>query len=458
MKIETYKSRIPDSPLFKAKPLITGHLRGSKPMGLHNGITQKENHEICRTDKLSRSLNQNNNVSSRKPQRAGKQDRYTIPIIVPSDYALQPYDQQTKWYIFFRFRKTPNGKLQAVCKKVDINTFKGRAKVKRAEAIRKEYEVSLRDGKNPFGEDEKVEAPINENEFAYLQTKPIPEALEIIFKLQDSTWSKKTISTYLSSRRIFEKFLLEKGWSKRTVYDFNKSMAKTYSDWLMATGYDLTTHHNHMRMGGTFFGYMVEREIIEINPFMKIKRIRDGSGGHLPFNGAQIKKIMDYCKVSYKPAVLFTEFTLETLMRSAELRKMKISDIDFEKGVIAIVNNKRAGKQTKDKQSRWIEISKELLQKMKKHCAGHPPDFLVFGKGFMPCDYNGWRSDISKEYTEILRGLKFGPEYTLYSLRHTGAASMAGSGINMYKLMQVLGHSSFDVTEKYLRGISMYMK
>lgn len=423
-------SQVPLSPQESETPTPATVLTYSDMLTIHKGDTQKK-------------------------RRAGKWDIFTIPIIVPSDYAQQPYDQQTKdWYIFFRYRRGKGEKMTPVFKRGDLNSYRGRAKVKRAEQLRKAFEMELGNGLNPFAKVKVDEIP--DNEFGYIKAKSLPEALEIIFKMEEPGWSKKTISTYKSSRKIFETFLQSKDWHKRTVADFNKSMAKSYSDWLLPK-YDLTTHNNHIAMAGTFFGYMVEREILEINPFARIKKKRDGAGGHLPFNASQIKTIKDYCSKSYPTALLFTEFTLETLMRSAELRKLRISDIDFDKGIIEIVNNKRSGRTTKDKQTRRIEISKPLLQKMKKHCAGNPKEFLVFGKGFLPCGHNGWKTDISKEYTEILRGLGFGPAFTLYSLRHTGTASKAGEGVSIYKLMQILGHSSIDVTEVYLRGLGMYL-
>lgn len=438
MTLESKKTGIPDSPLLFIKPYVARLLENSETMSIHKEHTHK-------------------------PLRAGRLDRYTIPIIVPSDYAQQPLNNQTRnWYILFRYRRIPGEKMRKVQKKIDLNSYHGRAKVKRAEQLRKAYEMWLRDGGNPFAEEIKVEeAP--DNEFGYIKSLTIPKALDLIFKLEEPGWRDKTASTYKSSRRVLEKFMRAKGWLKRTVAEFNKSMAKTYSDWLLAKKYDLTTHNNHMRMAGTFFGFMVEREVIDINPFARIKKKRDGDGGHLPFNGSQVKEIKEHCRKNYPAALLFTEFTLETLMRSAELRKMQIMDIDFDKGVIAVVNNKRSGRMTKDKQSRWIEISKEMLHKLKKHCADYPHDYLVFGRGFKPCSFEdhtrrGWLADISRDYTDILRKLNFGPEFTLYSLRHTGAASKAGEGLSIYKLMQILGHSSLDVTEKYLRGLGMYMQ
>ena len=42
------------------------------------------------------------------------------------------------------------------------------------------------------------------------------------------------------------------------------------------------------------------------------------------------------------------------------------------------------------------------------------------------------------------------PEFTVHTLRHTFATRMLESGVDIYTLKELLGHSSVSVTEGYL--------
>ncbi len=381
-------------------------------------------------------------------KRASRVDLYSTPIIVPGNYKEQPLDNQTKnWYIMFRYRKDPGKKMHVIAKRVDLNYFTGKEKIKRAEYLRNMFERALHSGVNPF--DEEI------NEFDHYKTKPVIKAIVEIFIVEENAWSKKTISTYNSSLRVFETFIKSKMWSRITIPNFTKSMAKSYSDWLLMKKYDITTHNNHLRMAGTFFGFFVDRDVIDFNPFSKVKKKRDGDGGHLPFSDQQMKTIKEHCRKNYPAAYLFTLFAEDSLLRSGELRKLQVGDIDFTHSRVRIVNNKRAGMSTKDKETRHVEISESVLAKMKEHVKDYPADYLVFGKGFMPYASNGWRTDISKEYTTILRQLKLGAEFSLYSWRHTGAHSKFIEGWNPYRLMNQLGHNNWETTRKYLRKLGV---
>jgi integrase len=61
-----------------------------------------------------------------------------------------------------------------------------------------------------------------------------------------------------------------------------------------------------------------------------------------------------------------------------------------------------------------------------------------------------------RAHARILKDLRFGKGYTLYSWKHTGAIAVAKSGRVGVKELQIqLRHHSLDQTDQYLRQMGV---
>lgn len=390
-------------------------------------------------------------VVTLKKKRAHRFDRFSEPVIVPSDYKSQPLRNQTKdWYILFRYRPEPGERMKVIKKSIDLNYYTGGAKIRRAEHIRKVFHKALKQGFNPL-EDRIADEQDPENVFSYLGNLAVRNAFASVFTDECPKWSYDTVKSYLSSANRFMAFLHEKKWEKKTIKEFNKSMAKSYSDWLIGSGYDITTHNNHLRYAGTFFGYLVERDVIEVNPFSRIKKKRDAAGGKMPFSPDQLSELR---KSLDRPALLFLDFAIDSLLRSGELERLKIEDIRFESNEVAVLNNASTGRITKDRQNRYVLIKPEIMKRMKSLCEDHSKESFVFGSGFLPTEKKQKRDHLSRSFTELIRDAGFEKGYSLYSCRHTG--TIIKWKIDKWgaeELMNQLGHNDFGTTQKYLKDV-----
>ena len=137
-----------------------------------------------------------------------------------------------------------------------------------------------------------------------------------------------------------------------------------------------------------------------------------------------------------------------TGVRKGELLALRVKDIDFEKRLIFI-----RGVTSKSKKSRYIPLHSNLesslksyLNQRKTHC--FTSEYLIVStkedKGLSTHGLKFWVSKYVK-----LSGVKF----HAHQFRHTFACSMAKNNADITSIMRVLGHSTFKMTERYLRSI-----
>ncbi len=128
-------------------------------------------------------------------------------------------------------------------------------------------------------------------------------------------------------------------------------------------------------------------------------------------------------------------------LRSQELIKLKISDIDFERKTIHI-------RQSKYKKDRIVPLSDYMAKGLKKYLAvEHPDTWLFNGK-----EPNGRYSPrgLSWVMRTALKNTGIQKKVNLHSLRHSYATHLLEEGVNIVTIKQLLGHATIQTTMIYL--------
>jgi len=128
-------------------------------------------------------------------------------------------------------------------------------------------------------------------------------------------------------------------------------------------------------------------------------------------------------------------------LRSQELIKLRISDIDFERKTIHI-------RQSKYKKDRIVPLSDFMAKGIKKYLAIENPNTWLFnGK-----EINGSYSPkgLSWVMREALKKTSIQKHVNLHSLRHSYATHLLEDGINIVIIKQLLGHATIATTMIYL--------
>lgn len=128
-------------------------------------------------------------------------------------------------------------------------------------------------------------------------------------------------------------------------------------------------------------------------------------------------------------------------LRISELRKLELTDVDFNRKSIHI-------RQSKCKKDRYVPISDMLVRGLKRYIQEFKPIFYLFnGKvaGMPMCSTN-----IRHILRRALEKSKIEKRGTIHSLRHSYATHLIEDGIDLFTLKNQLGHSDIKHTMKYI--------
>src|SRR6266566_4035270 len=141
------------------------------------------------------------------------------------------------------------------------------------------------------------------------------------------------------------------------------------------------------------------------------------------------------------------EFFYRTAMREQEVMHVSWSDIDFERSVVTVRENKRFGWKPKAYKGRYISIPSSLLSllKVRKKKADASCGLVFPTTGCKPkqnfldeCKAIAERAGLNKE------------DFYLHKFRATRATRLLQGGMDIKSVQQMLGHNDLESTMRYL--------
>ena len=132
---------------------------------------------------------------------------------------------------------------------------------------------------------------------------------------------------------------------------------------------------------------------------------------------------------------------LDCGVRISEALTLTLDRIDFDNLLLTV--NGKGGKQ------RLVPFSFELRRILWKHCQALPwRDGLVFAT---KRGTELGRRDVLRDLKRLCRKLGFeAPRRSLHAIRHSFAANYIRQGGSQFHLMKILGHTSLEMTRKYV--------
>lgn len=196
----------------------------------------------------------------------------------------------------------------------------------------------------------------------------------------------------------------------------------------------------------SIFDTAIDNDLCYKNPVKSIKyqHISDSTQKHV-YNREDADKVIEYAK---KHSRIDIVIMLETGIRRSELLGLQWDDIDFNNNTIHI---QRAVVQTKGKiiidkpktlsSDRFIPISTDFIEYINSF---YNDNIYVIGtdKPKSPSTY-------AKQFKEFMKKMKNEtgiPILTPHELRHTYGTLLRESGVDIYTIQKVMGHSDISVT------------
>lgn len=271
-------------------------------------------------------------------------------------------------------------------------------------------------------------------------------------------WAKQWLKTMKSGsvKEHTYKFTYESNVRKYLIPFFGKAKLKDikqidiqrYFNTVSNGGKPLakSTLDKHKMILKSIFDSAIDNDIVYKNPVKSISypHFADTKTKNV-YTKEQATKVKEYCedKKYYDIFVM-----LETGIRRSELLGLEWSDIDFSKKYIHIQRGvtQTTGKivigDTKTKGSnRYIPISEKMVEIF---CNIKNGNIFVFGTD-KPTSPNSYSKSFAKKMKEISTAISV-PELTPHELRHTYGTILRESGVDIYTIQKVMGHSDISVT------------
>jgi integrase len=219
--------------------------------------------------------------------------------------------------------------------------------------------------------------------------------------------SYKQIETFLSAKRTEAS-----AWTARRCYIALSSAFETARKW----------------------GYIRE------NIFRQIKRPEPPEQRPLFLTKQQFNQLLDGVDDKDFRELIITG--VSTGLRLGELVNLEWEHVDLIRRIIDVVNTTEHV--TKNKKSRSIPLSEQMhrllaLRKERSVCR------YVFHRNLRK--YND--EYVSKQFKKFVRKAKLNDKIHFHTLRHTFASWLVQSGVSLYEVQRLLGHSNISTTMVY---------
>ena len=240
-------------------------------------------------------------------------------------------------------------------------------------------------------------------------------------------YSKKTISTYKHFLKI------------------NKDIANKYKAYLIDLGYQNKTSSLNLSTLRSFYNYLIEIRVLEINYFLNIH------------NPKVVKKLPNFLKESEVKTILnnnqeediyiirnefIIEFLYATGLRVSELVSLKVNDLNSD-GTIKVL-----GKGSKERIVFYNAMDKNLLNKY----LDIRLDFVKENNPYLIPGMKG-KALSTRRVEELVKGYaeakNIKSKITPHTLRHSYATSLLNNEADIRSVGELLGHSSLSTTQIY---------
>ncbi|MDX2061779.1 MAG: site-specific integrase [Bacteroidia bacterium] len=275
-------------------------------------------------------------------------------------------------------------------------------------------------------------------------------ALAAALEVQRLSVRPRSAHSFTYAATKFLDYLEAQGLAGLAPAHFTRPQALLYLDALLRAGLSPTTRNHQAQLLRSLFNRLIERGLAEHNPFAQIRPLREEPEGHLVYTQTQQTEIVRHLEANHPRLHLLVAILYYTLARPGEVRRLPFRRYDLRRRRIHI-----PGPISKNGREAYVGIPDGLMDVLlASDFERFGPDDYPFSTpqlapGPRPCAVNA----MMRAYRQALAPLDYGPGYTLYSWKHTGAVRAVEAGVQLKDLQLQLRHASLDQVDRYLRGL-----
>lgn len=261
---------------------------------------------------------------------------------------------------------------------------------------------------------------------------------------------ERTLKEYRTHMVYFKKYIESETDFLKTDVPVTSQIFKNYIYYMtFEKNYSPFTVNLRLRTLLAYLRWLYTNRYIEENIALKIHLQKTPEDAKKPLSNEEVKKLLNGCDLNNYTG--FRDFALmllilDTGIRIGEAAELKISDFDLKEGFVTV----RADI-AKTRVSRDLPISKRTAKALKELI-----DVVVeMGKDdyMFQGTYGGHvkKENLMLSFNKI--GKKVGLEHRCspYLFRHTFATNAVKSGMEVFTLQRIMGHSTIVTTRKYIQ-------
>ena len=283
-----------------------------------------------------------------------------------------------------------------------------------------------------------------------LSSFTLKKAINYALELRKASLRSTSYPSYKSSVTLFLKWASENRLQDMDIVYFDKLRAVYFNDYLLAQcGYGAKTVNGRISYLKSLFQILAEHEIIRDNPFKNFKKQKEG-GSHRNMalsenHMSKIKKIL--CKKD--PELwLFIQFTYYCYLRPNEVRQLKKGYFRLDKSQIYI-----PGHISKNGKEGYVTIPESFRRVIAESNEFNSEGEYLFQSRNKEKPVS--KNVMGNRYRNLIKDLKLGKDFTLYSWKHSGVVAAYNAGIDIKTIQSQCRHHSLEQTDIYLKSLGL---
>ena len=279
------------------------------------------------------------------------------------------------------------------------------------------------------------------------------DAMDLFLRLKTKELRPDSVRSYKSLSKQLRGFLSKKyKGEKMNVIDFNRKMGIEFLNYMYVTkNIGEVAYNSHRNFGRLLFNWMMENQYCKVNPYVGIKSKKEKEKIRIPINFDYRNKIKDYLlKNNEHEFLAICMLTYYTFLRPKEICMLKKSYIDIKKQVINL-----PPEITKNGKKRTVTMPDSLMQYLCfLNLTVIDCENYIFSTYFKPGKMLKDSRYVGKRWTRLRKEINLPKEMQFYSLKDTGIIQMLRDGISPELVRDQAGHSSLEVTNKYVKMVN----
>ena len=209
----------------------------------------------------------------------------------------------------------------------------------------------------------------------------------------------------------------------------------------------LTTVHTYHKVLRSFFNWLEREQLIHDNPFSHLETPKMEKKFVQALNVVEIRRLFNTCSVRAALAIrnkAILSVFLDTGLRVSELAHLTLEDVDIDSGSI-LVRHGKGGKQ------RVVHIGSRAQKALWRYVSIYrkgTSSRLFMNRTGEPLDAVGIKILVKR------MGDRAKVKVSPHKLRHTFAISYLRAGGDVFSLQYLLGHTTLQMTQRYLQSLN----